>query len=238
MEPFQIPPYLDLIIRLVLNISIAWIIAMGLFYHYSKKKSFVFCLFMFNTLIFIVGYILSNVELGMGTGLGLFALFTMLRYRSETLNLREMTYLFIIITVGFINSTRQIDNLGSVTLLDFVIILSIYLLEKYVGSRILSTEKLKYDNLELLKPQYRHLLHQDIFMKTGIKVKSIDIDSISLADKTASLTVYYDESEYLNVMEQKSGNPELLPENRERDQEKIDKKNKKQDEEVVLRVLH
>lgn len=199
MEPYQINLFLDLIIRLGLDITAAWLVTMGLFYRFSKKRSLVFCLFMFNLLIFIVGYILSNTNMGLGAGLGLFAIFTMLRYRSETLNLREMTYIFIIITIGFINSTNGIKNTGIIILLNFVILALAYYLEKFIGSHILSVEKIKYDNLELLKPQYRHLLNQDIFLKTGIKAKTISIESISLADKTASLIIYYDEKEVNNT---------------------------------------
>ncbi len=201
MESYQITSFLDLIVRLALDLTAAWMVTMGLFNHYNRKKALVFCLFMFNLLIFIVGYLLSNAKLEMGAGLGLFALFTMMRYRSETLNLREMTYLFIIITIGFINSTSGIDNLFAIGFLDVVILLLAFLLEKYIGSRILSTEKMKYDNLKLLKPQYRQLLLQDIYYKTGIVPKSIEIDSISFSDKSANLTIYYDEKEYLSRME-------------------------------------
>ena len=211
MEPYHINSFLDLIIRLGLDISAAWLVTMGLFYRYSKKKSLVFCLFMFNLLIFIVGYILSNTNMGLGAGLGLFAIFTMLRYRSETLNLREMTYIFIIITIGFINSTNGIKHPGIIVFLDFVILALAYYLERFIGSHILSSEKIKYDNLELLKPQYRHLLNQDIFLKTGIKAKTISVESISIADNSARLVVYYDESE-VNKTEQAPYSGTKIPE--------------------------
>ena len=173
MEPHQINIFLDLAMRLGLDITAAWLVTMGLFCRYSKKKALVFCLFMFNILIFIVGYILSNTNIGLGAGLGLFAIFTMLRYRSETLNLREMTYIFIIITIGFINSTNGLNSPVIIILLNVVILVLAYYLEKFIGNHVFSSEKIKYNNLELLKPQFRHLLYQDIFMKTGIKVKSI-----------------------------------------------------------------
>ena len=234
MEPYQFNSFLDLIIRLGLDITAAWLVTMGLFYRYSKKKSLVFCLFMFNLLIFIVGYILSNTNMGLGAGLGLFAIFTMLRYRSETLNLREMTYIFIIITIGFINATNGITHHGIIIFLDFVILALAYYLEKFIGNHILSSEKIKYDNLELLKPQYRHLLNQDIFSKTGIKAKTISIESISLADKTASLIIFYDENDAL-----KTEQP-LEPERRITEKKKMHKEEleeSRKDDKVVLRIL-
>ena len=235
MEPYQINPFIDMIIRLTLNLTVTWMVAMGLYFHYSKKKNLVFCLFMFNLLIFIVGYLLSSTEISTGAGLGLFAIFTMLRYRSETLNFREMTYLFIVITIGLINSTSGIQNLGAMAFLDFVIVSLVFFLEKFVGSRILSTEKIKYDNLELLKPQYRQLLFQDIFLKTGIRSKSVDIETISIADKSATITIYYDEGEYINSFDQKSDNSKMITESSDH-KGKNDKKRWKHD--AILKVLH
>ncbi len=229
-------PFLDLMIRMTIDISATWVIALGLFYRYSKKKALVFCLFMFNMLIFIVGYLLSNTSLGLGAGLGLFAIFTMLRYRSETLNLREMTYLFIIITIGFINSTRGLDKYVTLIVLNLVIVILVYYLEKYIGSKILTPEKLKYNNLKLLKPQFRHLLYQDIYCKTGIKAKSVDIESISLTDKTATLTVYFDEKEYKQNMESLMNTDNEDPMNQEIDDEQSEKETKKG--KTVLRVIN
>jgi hypothetical protein len=234
MEPSQITNYLDLILRLGLDITAAWLVTMGLFYPHSKKKSLVFCLFMFNLLIFIVGYILSNTNMGLGTGLGLFAIFTMLRYRSETLNLREMTYIFIIITIGFINATNGIHHLGIILFLDILILALAYYLEKFIGNNILSSEKVKYDNLELLKPQYRHLLNQDIFLKTGIKPKTIAIECISLTDKTANLTIYYDEKEFNNTVTSIDSN-RMISDNNEA--QALNKEGRHKNENVVLRVL-
>jgi hypothetical protein len=190
-----INPIANLLFRVILNTAVAWLVIMGIYFRCCKKRPFVFCLFMFNLVIFIIGFIFTNMDLGVGAGLGLFALFTMLRYRSETLNMREMTYLFVSITIGFINSARGIEHMELLILLNAMILVVVFYLEKFVGSKILVSEKIKYNNLELLKPQFRHLLIKDIFSKTGIRAKSIEIDSISLADETASLTMYYDEKE-------------------------------------------
>jgi hypothetical protein len=203
-ETLELGSFAELFFRLALNFAIVWLLIMGLYFRCCKRRSLVFCLFMFNLLIFIVGFILSNSKVGIGTGLGLFALFTMMRYRSESVNMREMTYLFVMITLGFVNSTRDINNLWIVIFLNLVILVLVYYLEKHIGGKVLSTEKIKYNNLELLKPQFRHLLVQDIFRKTGIRAKAIDIDSISFADDTASLTMYYDENEYNGNLDTKN----------------------------------
>ena len=214
MKPdfLNLNPFAELLTRLGLNIITASLLVLGIYLRCCKKRTLMFSLFMFNIIIFIVGFVLSSTEVGFGTGLGLFAIFTMLRYRSETLNLREMTYLFIIITIGFVNSTRNITGFWTIVFLDLVVLVLIYFMEKYIGARALATEKIKYNNLEMLKPQYRHLLMQDIFRKTGIWAKAIDIDSISIADETASLTMYYDEKDSRKEALAGSANETGLPE--------------------------
>ena len=211
MNPELLTSYLDLSLRLALDITITWLIVMGIYFRCSKKRSLVFCLFMFNLIIFVIAYILSHSKLSFGAGLGLFALFTMLRYRSESLNLREMTYMFIIITIGFINSSKQISSIWIIAFLNIILLALIYYLEKYVGSKVFSAEKIKYNNIELLKPQYRHLLLKDIFQKTGINAKAIDIESISLEDETATIIMYYDENEYKENIDQLTDSIEVIP---------------------------
>jgi len=182
---------LDLIIRLSINISVASILILRIFNGLSTRKPFIFSLFLFNLIIFIIGYLLNNISLGIGSGIGLFAIFAMLRYRSETLNLKEMTYLFILIAVGMLNSFGEEISLIERGIFNISIIGLTFVLEKKVCCRILETRKIKYNNLELIKPEYRNLLMHDIYQKTGIRAKDIEIDSVSFTDQTATLTIYY-----------------------------------------------
>jgi hypothetical protein len=182
---------LDLIIRLSINVSVAYILILKIFNGLSTRKPFIFSLFLFNLIIFIIGYLLNNISLGIGSGIGLFAIFAMLRYRSETLNLKEMTYLFILIAVGMLNSFGEEISLIERGIFNLSIIALTFVLEKKICCRILETRKIKYNNLELIKPEYRNLLMHDIYQKTGIRAKDIEIDSVSFTDQTATLTIYY-----------------------------------------------
>lgn len=183
---------LDLILRLSLNISVAAILILWIFNSLSTRKPFVFSLFLFNLIIFIIGHLFNNITLGIGSGIGLFAIFAMLRYRSETLNLKEMTYLFILIAVGMLNSFGGGINLIERLIFNASIIGLTFLLEKKICCRILESRKIKYDNLDLIKPEYRRLLMHDIYQKTGIKPIDIDIDTVSFIDHVAIITVYFD----------------------------------------------
>lgn len=183
---------LDLILRLSLNISVAAILILWIFNSLSTRKPFVFSLFLFNLIIFIIGHLFNNITLGIGSGIGLFAIFAMLRYRSETLNLKEMTYLFILIAVGMLNSFGGEINLIERLIFNASIIGLTFILEKKICCRILESRKIKYDNLDLIKPEYRRLLMHDIFQKTGIKPIDIDIETVSFIDSVAIITVYFD----------------------------------------------
>jgi hypothetical protein len=184
-----------LIIRLSINITVASILILWIFNGLSTRKPFVFSLFLFNLIIFIIGYLFNNISLGLGSGIGLFAIFAMLRYRSETLNLKEMTYLFILIAVGMLNSFGNEISLLERGIFNICIIGLTFVLERKICCRILESRKIKYNNLDLIKPEYRNLLMHDIYQKTGIKAKYIEIDSVSFVDQTATLTVFYDNSE-------------------------------------------
>jgi hypothetical protein len=135
----------------------------------------------------------NNITLEIGGGIGLFAIFAMLRYRSETLNLKEMTYLFILIAVGMLNSFGEEISLVERGIFNISIISLTFVLERKICCRILETRKIKYNNLELIKPEYRNLLMHDIYQRTGIRPKDIDIESVSFTDQTATLIIYFDE---------------------------------------------
>jgi hypothetical protein len=170
---------LDLVLRLCLNLSVAAILILWVFNSLSTRKPFVFSLFLFNLIIFIIGHLFNNISLEIGSGIGLFAIFAMLRYRSETLNLKEMTYLFILIAVGMLNSFGKEINMIERLIFNASIIGLTYLLEKKICCRILESRKIKYDNLDLIKPEYRNLLMHDIYQKTGIKPKDVDIENLT-----------------------------------------------------------
>ena len=186
---------LDLLIRLSINITVASLLILKIFNGLSTRKPFVFSLFLFNLIIFIIGNLLNGIALNIGSGIGLFAIFAMLRYRSETLNLKEMTYLFILIAVGMLNSFGSEISLIERGIFNISIIVLTFILERKICCRILETRKIKYDNMELLKPEFRNLLKHDIYHKTGIKPKDIEIETASFVDDTATLIIYYNEKE-------------------------------------------
>ena len=182
----------DLILRLAINISVASILILWIFNGLSTRKPFIFSLYLFNLIIFIIGHLFNNITLGIGSGIGLFAIFAMLRYRSETLNMKEMTYLFILIAVGMLNSFGGEINMLERGVFNISIIGLTFILERKICCRILESRKIRYNNLDLLKPEFRNLLRHDIYQRTGIRPKDVEIESVNFVDQTAMLIVYFD----------------------------------------------
>jgi hypothetical protein len=136
--------------------------------------------------------ILNNVDLSIGSGFGLFAVFTMMRYRSEQLQIKDMTYLLILIGLGFVNATFT-GSLGPVEIafLNVSIAISLVVLEKTLFNHKLIDQKIKYSNLDLIKVENRPLLKKDLEEKLGARVENIRIDSINFVNGSANMMVRY-----------------------------------------------
>jgi len=186
------PSILDLSIRLIFNSIVAFSILHYIYKRYNKKKSFIFNLFIFNLIIFGLSTVLTRIDLSVGSGFGLFAIFTMMRYRSEQINMKDMAYLLIMIGLGFINSAGyEVVGYDEILFLNLVIVGVVYGLEKAYFSKRKNSQKIKYDKIELLKPKYNHLLFRDISLRLGKEVLEIKTVNVNFIEGFATLKVYY-----------------------------------------------
>lgn len=186
------PGVIDLAVRMVFNSAIAFTILHFVYKQYNKKKSFIFNLFIFNLIIFGLSTVLTRIDLSVGSGFGLFAIFTMMRYRSEQINMKDMAYLLIMIGLGFINSTSyEVVGLEEILFLNFVIVSVVYSLEKIYFSKRKNSQKIKYDKVELLKPKFIHLLYRDLSLRLGKEVIEVKTENVNFIEGFATLKVYY-----------------------------------------------
>jgi hypothetical protein len=181
-----------LAVRFLFNLAMAAGIILYIYRKNSNNKDFCFTLFSFNFVIFALCTILNNVDLSIGSGFGLFAVFTMMRYRSEQLQIKDMTYLLILIGLGFVNATFS-GSIGplEVAFLNISIGLTLLVLEKTMFNHKLIKQKIKYSNLELIKADNWALLKKDLECKLGARVENIKIESINFVDGSANLMVQY-----------------------------------------------
>lgn len=183
---------LSLVLRFFFNIGIATLIILIVYKKNNQNREFSFTLFSFNLIIFALCTILNNVELSIGSGFGLFAVFTMMRYRSEQLQIKDMTYLLIMVGLGFVNSTFQ-GSIGPIEImfLNVSIFISLYILEKLIFNQDLIKQKIKYNRLDLLKVGNKRLLRRDLEEKIGAKVLDVNIESVNYLDGSANINVKY-----------------------------------------------
>jgi hypothetical protein len=192
LDDFSIINFAGLAARFVFNAIMAAAIILLVYRKNSSNKDFCFTLFSFNMIIFALCTILNNVDLSIGSGFGLFAVFTMMRYRSEQLQIKDMTYLLILIGLGFVNATIS-DMIGPIEImfLNLCTGLSLFVLEKTMFSHHIIKQKIKYSDLELIKVENRSLLKKDLESKLGASVVSIQIVSINFLAGWANLMVKY-----------------------------------------------
>jgi len=150
-------------------------------------------------MIFFMIYMMNNVNLGIGFGFGLFAVFSILRYRTETIRIKEMTYLFMVITIALLNSVIT-EKFGYIELIgcNLLIILITIVLEKLMRIQTLSTYKVIYEKIENIKPQNRELLEADLAERTGLKIVNIKIINIDFLRDVVNIRLYYDQEENSN----------------------------------------
>tara|TARA_S200000501_G_C20769356_1_gene719842 strand:- start:653 stop:1108 length:456 start_codon:yes stop_codon:yes gene_type:complete len=151
---------------------------------------------MFNSLIFFFAYILGNLDVNIAFGFGLFAVFAILRYRTNPIPIKEMTYLFIVITIGVINALSKNETAYvEVLFANAAIVILTFVLEKYWESNILYSKTLVYNDLVNLRPENRQLLLQDLIEKTGLDIISCKVGRINLIDNRSNIKIYYKDSD-------------------------------------------
>jgi hypothetical protein len=177
-----------------INLLIALAIVRFIYYPGTQNKSYVFTFLAFNTVIYFVLGMLTNATLSIGVGFGLFAIFSVLRYRTDEIPIREMTYLFVIIALPVMNSLLMAA--GSFTELlaanAFVVAL-LFVLEKEWGFHFEASRKITYERIELITPANDEALLADLRQRTGLPVKRVVVGRIDFSRDTAEITVYYEE---------------------------------------------
>ncbi len=185
----------ELLTGFAANLFVAFIIVRFIYYPVKQSKNYVFTFLAFNTVIFFVMSLLTTIELSVGAGFGLFAIFSVLRYRTNPMPTREMTYLFILIGLPVINSGFLIGEGWNVALIANAAIVSIlYLLERGWGFRYEQSQRIIYERIELIKPENYNLLMDDLRQRTGLPIKRIEIGPINFLRDSAEIKVFYDDA--------------------------------------------
>jgi hypothetical protein len=183
---------LNLIIRFGFNLSIAFIIIKLIYQrNHTNNLDFVFTYFMFNSLIFFFAFLLSNITINMGFAFGLFAVFAILRYRTDPIPIKEMTYLFIVITIGVINALSGAEvSYAALLFTNTTLVGLTYLLETYWGHNTLILRTVEYEIIENIKPENHEKLRLDLEDRIGIPIIKFEIHKINFLRDTVRISIY------------------------------------------------
>ncbi len=186
--------FFQYMLNFFINFLTAFVIVRFIYYPQRRSQKFVLTFLGFNTIIFILFNYMASIELSMGVGFGLFAIFSILRYRTDPMPSREMTYLFILIALPMINFIMLSE--GSYLELIFTIVLIcliLLLLEKGWGFHFLSSKSITYERIDLINANNQKELIADLEERTGLMIHYLDINKINFLNDTAEIKVYYKE---------------------------------------------
>ncbi len=186
------PNIIELLIRFFFNFFIIVFIIRYLYYTGSKRKDYIFTYIMISSAIFLLVFLLESVKIKLGFALGLFVVFSIIRYRTNQIPIKEMTYLFIVITLSVINGiTSQKISYVELIVSNLIVISLIYFLEKIWLVNIEQSKKIIYEKIELIHPDKRKELLADLEKRTGIKIHRIEIGQIDFLKDTAKIKIYF-----------------------------------------------
>jgi hypothetical protein len=189
------PGFPKLLLHFLFNLLITGGIIRFLYYPRSRRRDYFFTFMLTSTTIFMLLFLLDSVSIQVGFALGLFAIFGILRYRTEMLPIREMTYLFMIIGISVINALAK--DLGYIELVvtNSIFILVTWLMESSNILRHVSSKHIIYEKIDLIKPENSEALLADLKKRTGLNITKVEVGTIDFLKDTAMLNVYYDTRE-------------------------------------------
>jgi hypothetical protein len=179
-----------------INFISAFIVIRYIYYPRKGEHAFLFTFLAFNTVIYFIMGLFTSVEISIGVGFGLFALFSILRYRTETVPIHEMTYLFIMVALPILNSILfGLGEYEKMLVTDALIIVVIWVLEKGWGFHTgRYTKEIVYEKINLIVPGKRAEMIEDLKTRTGLDVTGVDINTIDFLRDTARVKIYYSDN--------------------------------------------
>jgi len=176
-----------------INLAVAFVIVRFIYYPQRRDREYVFTFFAFNTIIFFVMGLLSSTGLSIGVGFGLFAIFSVLRYRTTTIPIREMTYLFVLIALPVVNSILlAAGDYTGFTVANAGVIAVLFVLEHGWGFHYEARKTIVYERIEMIRPENWPLLLEDLRQRTGLPIKRLEIGRMNFLRDSAEITIYYD----------------------------------------------
>ncbi len=190
--PLMDDDFFKLIYRFAINFIFLTILIRFIYYRKTQRKDYLFTYYMISTISFMICFALKKLEIDMGMGLGLFAIFGIIRYRTGTVRIKEMTYLFVAIGLAVVNALagKQI-SLAELLFVNAGTVGFIYMLEYVILQSHEMSKTITYEKIDLIKPENRDKLLADLEERTGLKISKILIGKIDFLRDTAQVKIFY-----------------------------------------------
>ncbi len=178
--------------RFALNALVIFLLVRVIYYPRHRNRDFLFSFFLFNIINFIICYLLSSATIKIGFAFGLFAIFSIIRYRSVSVPIREMAYLLTSVTIGILNALSTLDTgLPELLISNGVLLLLTFVLDRKVTLPHENSQMVIYEKIELIKPENRTQLIEDLKLRTGLPIHRIEIGRIDLMRDSAKIRIFY-----------------------------------------------
>ena len=196
MEILGIPLFDDdfykMIIRFSLNLFFLTAVVKFIYYKGSQKKEYLFTFYLIGIVVFFLCFTLKKYELDLGMALGLFAIFGILRYRTLPLEVREMTYLFVVIGIAVMNGlSNKKMSYAEIIAANSIIVLALYVLERYWAKTEVFSKEVLYETIENIRPENHDKLKEDLEKRLGVTVTNFEIGNVNFLRDVAKITVHY-----------------------------------------------
>ena len=197
MELFQFTDtYLMMLVRFAISLFFIWLIIDRMYYAKSHRRDFRFTFILISVAIYFIVFFMIFVledmkgKTSMGVGIGLFGIFSIMRYRTDTMPVREMTYLFITIALSVVNAVSVEVSLTEVILTNLIVTAAVWVCEKQLKSS--ATKLIQYDRIELITPEHRQELVDDLQHRLGLTITKVEVGAVDFLKDMAMLKVTYD----------------------------------------------
>lgn len=200
-------PFVAMLIRLAVCIVVNLVIVDRLYYKKSRRRDFYFTFMLISLaiffLVFFMIFVLEDMKAktSIGIGIGLFGIFSIMRYRTDAMPVREMTYLFVIISLSVVNAIAASVSMAELLVTNIIVVAAIWLCEHRL--KLEPSKLVQYDRLELIKPDRSEDLKADLEMRLGLKVRKVEVGAIDMLRDMAVLRVYYDANTVSNSVDEK-----------------------------------
>jgi hypothetical protein len=191
--------FYGLLIRLGINLFFLTILIRVLYYSKTRRKDYLFTYYLIGTITFFLCFGLMQMDIDTGMGLGLFAIFGIIRYRTDAIEIKEMTYLFMVIGISVVNALASNElSISEVGVINVTVVLLTYLLENIWLMKHETRKTINYERIDLIKPENQDLLKADLEKRTGLTINRVEVGKIDFLNDTAMVRIYYfaDEQEF------------------------------------------